>query len=80
MGTAGAITARVLWERLVLVDDEGRRAWLDAHELLVDGAWRTFDAVTVLRHRGTPLLLYVNFPDGEHRVPMEQDIPVRDRA
>ena len=72
------VTARDLWERLVVMDAAARRAYLAERELLIDGEWRIYSDATVFRNRRTPLLLYS--PNGERRVPMDTAIRVRRRG
>jgi hypothetical protein len=69
--------ARVIWEQLASMTQDDRDQWLESRELLVDGSWQQFVFADVQRHPGTPLFLFTDWPDGEHRVPMDTEIQVR---
>jgi hypothetical protein len=72
------MTARELWERLVAMPtQDAQDDWLEVHELRVAGEWRSIVMADVLRSPNSPLLLYTDWPDGEHRVPMDEEIPIR---
>lgn len=73
------VTARELWDRLRAMG-QAKYDYLDGHEFHVSGQWRTFDDAGVDRNPGTPLVLYVEYPRGEHRVPMGAEILVRPRG
>ncbi len=70
------ITARELWGQLGAMSQADRWGFLEAHKLLVDGEWRSFEDASVERSLSTPLLLHTESLD-QHRVPMDAVISVR---
>lgn len=77
MADQESTTARELWQRFATMPQDNLWAYLETHQLHVDGEWRTFNQASIERARNTPLLLHTDFPDGEYRVPMDADILIR---
>lgn len=75
------VTAQELWDRWCAMGSQDEQwAYMAAREFLVDGQWRRFGDLDKFRGLGSPLLMYVEYPNGEHRVPMDTEIQVRARS
>lgn len=71
------MTAQEIHLHLYGLGRKAKAAWLAEHELNVYGVWSTFTETSVYRRLNSPLLLYVNFPEGEVSVPMDTQVQIR---